>query len=97
MMKELREVPDSKRPVRAGNELAGGGEAPYDESMIERIEKLEEFAKDVQVRLVRIETRLDTFATKEDLHKELHAMTWRLIGAAALLLTVTYWIARTIH
>lgn len=69
--------------------------------MIERIEKLEEFAKDAQLRLVRIETRLDSlttiFATKEDLHKELHAMTWRLIGAAALLVTVTYWIARTIH
>lgn len=99
-MKEVRELPGA-RSDRSGNELAGGGEPPYDGSMDERVKKLEEIARDGQLRLARIEARLDVyptiFSTKEDLHKELHAMTWRLIGAAALLVTVTYWIARTIH
>jgi hypothetical protein len=46
--------------------------------------------------LARIETRLDTFATKEDLHRELHGMTWRLFGGATALVGVVYWIARYI-
>jgi hypothetical protein len=69
--------------------------------MLERIEKLESITKESLLRLERIETRLDSFptifATKEDLHKELHAMTWRLIGAAALLVSITDWVARTVH
>ena len=61
-----------------------------------RIIKLEGAAQDTLERLVRIETRLDhfatTFATKEDLskvegsiradmHKEFTTQTWRIIGA----------------
>jgi hypothetical protein len=61
-----------------------------------RIIALEEFAVDARDRLARIETRLDTFATKEDLHRELHAMTWRLFGGATALVGVVYWIARYI-
>ena len=61
-----------------------------------RIIALEEFAVDVRDRLARIETRLDTFATKEDLHRELHGMTWRLFGGATALVGVVYWIARYI-
>ena len=61
-----------------------------------RIIALEEFAVDARDRLARIETRLDTFATKEDLHRELHGMTWRLFGGATALVSVVYWIARYI-
>lgn len=62
-----------------------------------RITALEEFAVDARDRLARIETRLDTFATKADLHRELHGMTWRLFGGASALVGIVYWIARNIH
>jgi hypothetical protein len=62
-----------------------------------RIIALEEFAVDARYRLARIETRLDTFATKADLHRELHGMTWRLFGGASALVGIVYWIARNIH
>jgi len=61
-----------------------------------RIIALEKFAVDTRERLTRIETRLNTFATKEDLHRELHGMTWRLFGGATALVGVVYWIARYI-
>jgi hypothetical protein len=62
-----------------------------------RISDLEVFAVDARNRLARIETRLDTFATKADLHRELHGMTWRLLGGASALVGIVYWIARTVH
>ena len=62
-----------------------------------RIIALEEFAVDARDRLARIETRLDTFATKADLHRELHDLTWRLFGGASALVGIVYWIARNIH
>jgi len=61
-----------------------------------RISDLEAFAVDARDRLARIETRLDTFATKEDLHRELHGMTRRLLGGASALVGIVYWIARTV-
>jgi hypothetical protein len=64
--------------------------------MESRISDLEAFAVDARDRLARIETRLDTFATKEDLHRELHSMTWRLLGGASALVGIVYWIARTV-
>jgi hypothetical protein len=62
-----------------------------------RIIALQEFAVDARDRLARIETRLDTFATKADLHRELHGMTWRLFGGATALVGIVYWIARNIR
>ena len=64
--------------------------------MESRIVTLEEFAIDAKDRLARIETRLDTFATKADLHRELHSLTWRLFGGASVLVGAVYWIARTV-
>jgi hypothetical protein len=58
-----------------------GGEPPYDGGMEARVSKLEEFAVEVRDRLARIETRMDSFVTKADLHQELHSMTWRIIGS----------------
>ena len=66
-----------------------------------RIVALEEFAIETRDRLARIETRLDTFVTKADLHQELHSMTWKLLGGAmsvaSALVGIVYWIARNIH
>ena len=66
-----------------------------------RVIALEEFAVETRDRLARIETRLDTFVTKADLHQELHAMTWKLLGGAisgaSALVGIVYWIARNIH
>ena len=66
-----------------------------------RIIALEDFAVETRDRLARIETRLDTFVTKADLHQELHAMTWKLlsgaISGASALVGIVYWIARNIH
>ena len=62
-----------------------------------RISDLEAFAVNACDRLARIETRLDTFATKADLLRELHGMTWRLLGGASALVGIVYWIARTVH
>ena len=66
-----------------------------------RIIALEEFAVETRDRLTRIETRLDTFVTKADLHQELHSMTWKLLGGAmsvaSALVGIVYWIARNIH
>jgi phage shock protein A len=61
------------------------------------ISDLEAFAVDARDRLARIETRLDIFATKADLHRELHGMTWRLLGGASALVGIVYWIARTVQ
>ncbi len=66
-----------------------------------RVVAFEEFAIETRHRLARIETRLDTFVTKADLHQELHSMTWKLLGGAmsvaSALVGIVYWIARNIH
>jgi len=61
-----------------------------------RISDLEAFVVDARDHLARIEMRLDTYATKADLHRELQGMTWRLLGGASAL-TGIVWIARTVH
>ena len=63
-----------------------------------RVTALENFATETRDRLARMETRMDIFfdnyATKADLHKELHAMTWRLLGGASALVGIVYWVVR---
>ncbi len=63
-----------------------------------KVTLLENFATETRDRLVRMETRMDiffdTYATKADLHKELHAMTWRLLGGASALVGIVYWVVR---
>ena len=61
-----------------------------------RIIDLEKFSIETRDRLTRIETRLDTFATKADLHHALHSMTWKLLGGAmagsTALVAALYWL-----
>ena len=62
--------------------------------------------------LARIETKLDAFATKEDLariegairadfHKEMTVQTWRIIGAmltfGSMLTAIVYFVSRNVH
>jgi hypothetical protein len=54
----------------------------YDEHVEARIVKLEEFASDAKVRLVKIETRLEQTATKADLANAVERLT-RYIGEVA--------------
>ncbi len=78
---------------------SSGSEPPME--LTERVANLEIDMRDVRDRLLRVETRLDTFATKEDLHKEIGAQTWRIVGAmitfGTLLTGITFFIARNIH
>ena len=66
-----------------------------------KIIDLERFAIETRDRLTRIETRLDTFATKADLHHELHSMTLKLLGGAmagaTALVAAVYWMACNIR
>jgi hypothetical protein len=90
--KELdQQLAHPKRP-----RVDGTGRPPHDGDMEARIEKLEKAAEDTRDRLIKIETRLDVFATKEDLHKELHSMTWKIFGGCALLVAAVYFIAKHI-
>ncbi len=73
-------------------------------NMQAKMANFEAFQIDTCDRLARIETRLDTFATKEDikelkadLYKNLHGMTWKLIGSASTLVAIVYYIAKTVH
>jgi hypothetical protein len=84
-------------------------------NMQAKMASFESFQIDTCDRLARIETRLDTFATKEDLkeikaelksdikelkadlYKNLHGMTWKLIGSASSLVAIVYCIAKTVH
>src|ERR1700739_4237180 len=65
-----------------------GGEPPYDGGMEARISALEAANLETRDRLIKIETRLESVATKEDLanlraelHSSLNNQTWRIIGA----------------
>lgn len=66
--------------------------------LTERVGNLETDMRDVRDRMTRIEVRLDTFSTKEDMHKEFNAQTWRLVtwttGLGTALVASAYFIAK---
>lgn len=71
---------------------SGDGPPPGGGDLEKRVEKLEATVTDVQVRLVRIETRLEQNATKADLndlavsfHKSMNEQTWKFLGGASAL------------
>jgi len=72
--------------------------------MEKRIEKIETAIPDLQVRLVRIESRLESVATKADLqefsaniYKAMNEQTWKFIGAATALAAIAFTAARFLH
>lgn len=46
----------------------------------ERVQHLEREVGDIKTTLVRMEGKLDTFATKTELYQTLNAQTWKIIG-----------------
>ncbi|WP_146131893.1 hypothetical protein [Chromobacterium amazonense] len=83
-----------------GVEHAGG--PPHNGDMEARVSKLEAIAEATRDRLTGVETRLSiierTMATKEDLHKEINAQTWKLVtfvcGFGSALVAAVYFIAK---
>jgi len=100
MSKSLELVTDENLE-RVARRFDGGSGGGNNGSMEARIESLEAFALSARERLTRIETKLDAAATREDLHRELGAQTWRIIGAVitlgTLLSGVVYFIARNVR
>lgn len=62
--------------------LEGGGGPPHNDGMETRVAKLEDFALETRDRLTRIETKLDTFATKADLQEMSSSMVKWMVGTA---------------
>jgi hypothetical protein len=98
----MREVIDRWERLNSGGSPPGPPVAPPvatgdNGDMEARVQALEDFASAAKDRLSRIESRLDTFASKEDLHKELHAQTWKFITACTILTGVVFWIARYVN
>ncbi|SKC78479.1 hypothetical protein SAMN05445504_2403 [Burkholderia sp. CF099] len=96
--------PDYKLMQRLGKmeesiprRIDGGGGGGHDDGMETRIAALEKGYLETRDRLIKIETKMDALASKEDLHRETHSQTWRIIGVAALLVAVVYYLAKYVH
>lgn len=97
-MSIVHQFPSKKGPI--GN----GGGPPQDENMEARVKKLEDELLTIKTDLGIIKA---THATKTDIsdikvaisasetsiHKELHALTWKLIGVAGALVAAVYFVA----
>lgn len=68
-----------------------GGGAVDDGPMSDRIAALE---KDMAAVKTDVAVIRSNYATREDLHKEMHSMTWKVIGAAALLTGAVFFIVK---
>ena len=62
------------------------------QTMESRITALE---RDVSVLKTDVAVIRSNYVTKEDLQRELHALTWRIIGAIALLNAAVFFLARS--
>jgi hypothetical protein len=97
LSEEVRRLRESGLPPS----FDGGGGGGYDPRMEERVKRLEAAAEKTVERLTTIERDLavvkSNYATKEDLHKELHATTWKVIAAIAALCGAVFWMARNIE
>lgn len=79
----------------------GNGGPPHDDTMEARIAALEAANLDNRERLARIETRLESVATREDLHREINAQTWKLVtfvcSFGTALVAATYFLAKHVQ
>lgn len=84
-----------------GLAIDGGGSGGDDGGMEARIVALETATIGTRDRLARIETRLDSVATRENLHREINAQTWRLVtfvcSFGTALVAATYFIANQFY
>jgi hypothetical protein len=85
--------------------IDGGGGGGDDSGMEARITALEQANLETRDRLARIETRLDSVATKADLaeltaafHREINSQTWKLVtfvcSFGTALVAATYFFAK---
>ncbi len=87
-----------------GSTVDGGGSGGDDGGMETRISVLEAANSEIRGRLVKIETRMNALALREDLanlraelHASLNVQTWRIIGAVTLLTGAVYYLAKYVH
>lgn len=116
MVPEMTNIHDinqqlEQRGRKVRDPLDNSGGPPDDPRMEERVKKLEDLAektgaelRTIDIRLAKIETKMDSFATKEDMAKlgvamqsEINAQTWKLItwvcGFGTALVGITYFLA----
>lgn len=83
---------DERRPIDKG------GEPPDDGDMLKRVEKLESELAAIKTDVAVIRSN---YATKQDLHKEIGAQTWKLVtfvsGFGTALAGAVYFIAHSVH
>lgn len=83
----------------------GGGNPPGGGQLEKRVDKLESAMADIQIRLIRVESKLDSTATKADLselavsfHKAMNEQTWKFLAGAtsmaALFSAIAFGLAR---
>jgi hypothetical protein len=106
----VHNFPDRRAQMVGSKESSvdGSGGGGDDDGMEARIEALETANKELREsfetanketrdRLIKIETRLDFVATKDDLHREISAQTWKLVtfvcGFGTALVAATYFLA----
>lgn len=53
--------------------------------------------KDVATIKADVAVIRSNYASKEDLHKELHATTWKIIGAIGIGFAAVFWLARNVE
>ncbi|WEF34895.1 hypothetical protein [Pseudoduganella chitinolytica] len=102
-MSDVRDFtgPLHERARRLRGSVDSGGGPPHDDDMEERVKKLEATAEKTLERLVAIERDVavmrGNYATKEDLHREINAQTWKLVtfvcGFGTALVGATYFVA----
>ena len=86
------DVEAGQPPAQPPNGPIDKGSGGADDGPMEaRIAALE---KDMSVVKTDVAVIRSNYATKEDLHKELHLTTWKIIGAIALLTAAVYFLAR---
>lgn len=88
----IKKFPEDGKDNSPRNPVAEGGGPPYDGEMEARVAKLEEFVvearaelRTIDVRLGKMEARLDVTATKADLQDSANAMIKWIVATAALL------------
>lgn len=107
-MREVTRIVDWKEKGSGdnggGGDHTGGGNPPGGGDMEKRVEKLESNMAEIQLRLIRVESKLDATATKADLsafeasiYKAMNDQTWKFIGAAAALASLAFVVAKFAH
>jgi hypothetical protein len=77
---------EAPHTIRHGDGNGGGSD------MLERVKKLEEkmssVAIDVAILKDKVATKEDIQSSKVELHKELNAQTWKIIGAIVIAISI---------